>query len=157
MISNIFLPLSMIFTLKAVLTLFKMKLLGQKWDFKYFFLYDVITLKCVISSDPPFTEWHVKCTFETFSIVSEARNARVTFVEKPQKNIQFSKWKTWIFNAILDQTKLWRVLLWIRIDFNSFFNLLVWVNPPPMSPPQRGPRRGAGGSPPPRTPLSHCP
>jgi len=42
-----------------------------------------------------------------FSIVSDARNAQVTFGEKPQlKNIQFLKWKTWIFNAILDQTKL---------------------------------------------------
>ena len=62
---------------------------GKSEIIKYFFLSYVIILKCnicVISSDPPFIEWHVRCTFETF-IVSEARNARVTFVEKPQIKI----------------------------------------------------------------------
>ena len=59
---------------------------------KYFLLYDVIILKwnkCVISSDPPFIEWYVRYTFRTFisQIVSEARNALVTFVEKPQIQI----------------------------------------------------------------------
>ena len=44
---------------------------GKSEILKYFFLYeyDVIILKwntCVISSDPPFIEWHVRCTFETF-------------------------------------------------------------------------------------------
>ena len=51
----------------------------------WLFLFVVSLQKC----DPPFIEWHVRCTFETFiiSIVSEARNARVTFVEKPQIKI----------------------------------------------------------------------
>ena len=41
---------------------------------------------CLISS--LFIEWHVRCTFDLyFSIVSEARNAQVTFVVKPQKRI----------------------------------------------------------------------
>ena len=57
-----------------------------------------------------------------FSIVSEARNARTSHFSKEttNKNIQFKKWETWIFNAMLDQTKLWRVLLWIRIYFFFF-------------------------------------
>jgi len=36
---------------------------GKSEILKYFFLYDVIILKwntCVISSDPPFIEWHVR-------------------------------------------------------------------------------------------------
>ena len=84
----------------------------------------------VISSDPPFIKWHVRCTIETFiSIVSdsEARNARVTFVEKAQnKNNQFSKWKTWIFNAILDQTLKGTVVN--QNIFYFFLYLLVWVS-----------------------------
>ena len=48
--------------------------------------------------------------------------------EISNKNIQFSKWEIWIFNAILDQTKLWRARLWIRIYFNSFLNLLFKVS-----------------------------
>jgi len=64
-----------IFTLQAVLNkafsneTFLVKGKSQKCDFKAFFLYDVIILKwntCVISSDPPFLECHVRCTFETF-------------------------------------------------------------------------------------------
>ena len=62
-----------IFTLKAVLIkafLIKLFLVKDKSEIlKYFFLYDVIILKwntCLISSDPPFIEWHVRCTFETF-------------------------------------------------------------------------------------------
>ena len=61
-----------IFTLKAVLIkgFFNENFLvkGKSKILKYF-LYDVIILKwntCVISSDLPFTEWHVRCTFETF-------------------------------------------------------------------------------------------
>ena len=107
-----------------------------------------------------------------FSIVSEARNARVTFVEKPKiKNIQFSKWESWIFNAILDQTKLWRVLLWIRIILILFLIFKFWVSamqcnvecrlpeedeilkdpPPHMSTPSEEARvgRGAGNGHPP--------
>ena len=51
-----------------------------------------------ISSEPPFMEWRVRCTFET------------------------------LFNAIFDQTKLWRIMLWIRIYFISFLKLLVCVS-----------------------------
>ena len=84
----------------------------------------------VISSDPPFIKWHVRCTIETFiSIVSdsEARNARVTFAEKAQnKNNQFSKWKTWIFKAILDQTLKGTVVN--QNIFYFFLYLLVWVS-----------------------------
>ena len=60
-----------------------------------------------------------------FSIVSEARNARVTFVEKPQiKIFSFQNGKHGrMFNALLDQTNLWRVLLWIRIEVT--LNLLI--------------------------------
>ena len=36
--------------------------------------------------------------------------------------------KTWIFNAILYQKKLCKVLLRIRSYFNSFLNFLVWVS-----------------------------
>ena len=101
---------------------------GEKWDFKVFLFYDVMILKrntCVISCDPPFIGMYLRNLH--FSIVSEVR---VTFVarEITNKNNQFSIWETWIFNAILDQTKLWRVLLWIRIYFISFLNLLVWVS-----------------------------
>ena len=62
-----------IFTLKAVLIkafyneTFLVK--GKREILKYFFLYYVIILKwntCIISSDPPFIEWHVRYTFETF-------------------------------------------------------------------------------------------
>ena len=62
-----------IFTLKAVLIkafyneTFLVK--GKREILKYFFLYYVIILKWntwVISSDPPFIKWHVRCTFETF-------------------------------------------------------------------------------------------
>ena len=79
--------------------------------------------------------------------------------ETRNKNIQFSKWETWMFNAILDQTNLWRVY------FISFLNLLVWVSamqciiewrkgnasrwyikrtPPPWLPPSGGARVGRG-------------
>ena len=40
-------------------------------------------------------------------------------IETTNKKNQLSKCETWIFNAILDQTKLWRVLLWIRIEIMS--------------------------------------
>ena len=42
---------------------------GKSEILKYFFLYDVLIFKwnaCLISSDPPFIEWHVRCTLETF-------------------------------------------------------------------------------------------
>ena len=51
---------------------------------------------CVISSDPPFIEWHVRCTFEIFISPSFLKQemARVTFVEKPQiKIIRFQNGK----------------------------------------------------------------
>ena len=62
-----------IFTLKAVLikAFFNETFLvnGKSEILKYFFLYDVLIFKwnaCLISSDPPFIEWHVRCTLETF-------------------------------------------------------------------------------------------
>ena len=87
--------------------------------------------------------------------------------ETTNKNIHFSKWETWIFNAILDQTKFWRAL-WIRIYFNSYL-FLVWVSTMQSNvecrlheedvilkePPLRGGKlRGRVG--PPRTPLFKC-
>ena len=48
--------------------------------------------------------------------------------ETTNKNDQFSKWKTWIFNSILDQTKLWRVLLWIRIEIMSAVTLNLSID-----------------------------
>ena len=45
--------------------------------------------------------------------------------ETTNKNDQFSKWETWIFNAILDQAKLSRVLLWIRIEIMSAVTLYL--------------------------------
>ena len=80
--------------------------------FKVFFLYDVIILKwntCIISSDPPFIEWHVRCTFETFispSFLKQEMRESLLYRETTNKNNQFLKWETWMFNAILDQTKL---------------------------------------------------
>ena len=63
-------------TLKAVLVkaffieTFLVKGKSEILNFFFFiYIYDVILLKwntCVISSDPPFMEWHVRCTFETF-------------------------------------------------------------------------------------------
>ena len=70
-----------IFTLKAIL------INGKSEILKYFFLYDVLIFKwnaCLISSDPPFIEWHVRCTFETF--ISPSFPC-VTFAENPQIKI----------------------------------------------------------------------
>ena len=54
--------------------------------------------------------YRVSCTMYLsnlyFSIVSEARHARVTFVEKPKMKIFSVQNGKRIFNAILDQTKL---------------------------------------------------
>ena len=57
-------------------------------------------------------------------------NARlVTFCsETTNENNQFSKWEIWIFNAILDQTKLWRVLLWFRIEIMSAVTLNLSID-----------------------------
>jgi len=77
-----------------------------------YFLYDLIKLKwntCVISFDHPFIEWHVRCTFETFispSFLKQLKCMNHFCRETTNENIQFLKWKTWKFNAILDQTKL---------------------------------------------------
>ena len=48
--------------------------------------------------------------------------------ETKNENNQFLKLETWIFNAILDQTKLWRVLLWIRIEIMSAVNLNLSID-----------------------------
>ena len=42
--------------------------------------------------------------------------------ETTNKNIQFSKWETWVFNA---SDKALKGMLWISIYLNSFLNLLV--------------------------------
>ena len=87
--------------------------------------YDVIILKWntwVISSDTSLFEWYVWCTFETFispSFLKQEMHESLFCRETTSKNNQFLKWETWIFNTMLDQTKLWRVLLWIRIEIMS--------------------------------------
>ena len=46
---------------------------GKSEILKFFSLYDVIILvwnTSIISSDPIFIEWHVRCTFETFISLS---------------------------------------------------------------------------------------
>ena len=48
--------------------------------------------------------------------------------ETKNENNQFSKRETWIFNAILDPTKLWRVLLWIRIEIMSAVTLNLSID-----------------------------
>ena len=48
--------------------------------------------------------------------------------ETTNKNYPFSKWETWIFNVILDRTKLWRVLLWIRIKIMSAVTLNLSID-----------------------------
>ena len=82
----------------------------QKWDFKVFFVYDVIIYLNGINaynfkwpsiyrdgmSDAPLKPsflhrfWSKKCASHFCR-------------ETTNKNNQFSKWETWIFNAILDQ------------------------------------------------------
>ena len=84
-----------IFTLKAVLI--KAFLVrnffssGQKWDFKVFFLYDVINYSQMEYMRKWPSMYRVACPMYLwnlhFSIVSEARNAQITFVEKPQIKI----------------------------------------------------------------------
>ena len=40
-----------------------------------------------ISSEPPFTEWHVRCTFETFispSFLKQEMHVKSLYVGKPQ-------------------------------------------------------------------------
>jgi len=77
---------------------------------------------CLISSDPPFIEWHVQCTYKTFISLSFLKQLKCMSHfcwETTNENNQFSKWETWILIAKLDQTKLWRVLLWIRIKIMS--------------------------------------
>ena len=92
--------------------------------FKGFF-YKMYILKwntCVISSDPPFIVWHVRWNFETFispSLLKHLKCMSQFCRETTNETNQFSKCETWIFNAILHQTKLWRLLLWIRIEIMS--------------------------------------
>ena len=57
----------------------------------------------IISREPPFIEWHVRCTFETFISPSFLEKDMHFCRETTNKNNQFSKWETCIFNAILDQ------------------------------------------------------
>ena len=72
----------------------------------------VIILKlntCIISSASTFIEWYVRCTFKTFispSLLKQLKCMSQFCTETTNEKNQFTKWETWIFNAILDQTKL---------------------------------------------------
>ena len=48
-----------------------------------------------ISIDPPFIEWHVRCTFETFISSSFLKQEiHHSCKETTNENNQFSKWET---------------------------------------------------------------
>ena len=75
----------------------------------------------------------IRSTFETFisqSFLKQLKNMSHFWEKTTNENNQSSKWETKIFNAILDQTKLWRILLWlwIRVEIMSEVALNLFID-----------------------------